>query len=70
MIAAKSNLGSLLGTVTNKIESEYPEILLAHKFIEAHGGEFSIFNSATSGTEISIIFLLSAFHEIQLGKIT
>lgn len=54
MIAAKSNLGSLLGTVTSKIESEYPEILLAHKFIEAHGGEFSIFNSATSGTEISI----------------
>jgi PAS domain S-box-containing protein len=50
----KSNLGSLLGTVTKKVESEYPEISLARKFVEAHHGKFNIFNSATSGTEITI----------------
>lgn len=45
----------LHGTITKKVESEYPEISLAKKFIEAHDGRFQIFNSATSGTEISII---------------
>ncbi|PIR31627.1 MAG: hypothetical protein COV36_07725 [Alphaproteobacteria bacterium CG11_big_fil_rev_8_21_14_0_20_44_7] len=55
LIAAKSSLGSLLGTVTNKVESEYPEISLAKKFVEAHDGHFTIFNSATSGTEITIL---------------
>ena len=54
LIATRANLGSLLGTVTNKIESEYPEISLAKRFTEAHDGKFSIFNSATSGTEITL----------------
>ena len=45
----------LMGSVTKKAESEYPEISLAKRFIEAHDGKFAIFNSATSGTEISII---------------
>lgn len=52
LVSAKASMGSLLGTVTNKVESEYPEISLAKRFTEAHDGKFSIFNSATSGTEI------------------
>ena len=55
LIATGSSLGALLGTVTNKVESEYPEISLARKFVEAHEGQFTIFNSATSGTEITIL---------------
>lgn len=54
LIATRASLGSLLGTVTNKVESEYPEISLAKRFTEAHDGNFSIFNSATSGTEITL----------------
>ncbi len=44
----------LMGTITKKAESEYPEISLAKRFIEAHEGKFAIFNSAISGTEIAI----------------
>lgn len=54
LIAAKASMGTLLGTVTSKVESEYPEISLAKRFTEAHDGKFNIFNSATSGTEISL----------------
>lgn len=46
---------ALMGTVTKKASNEYPEISLAKRFIEAHEGKFAIFNSATAGTEISII---------------
>lgn len=46
---------ALMGTVTRKMETEYPEISLAKRFVEAHDGKFGIFNSATAGTEISII---------------
>jgi signal transduction histidine kinase len=54
LIASRASLGSLLGTVTSKVESEYPEISLAKRFTEAHDGKFSIFNSSTSGTEITL----------------
>lgn len=50
----KSSLGSLLGTASKKVESENPEMALARKFVEAHQGKFSMFHSATSGTEINI----------------
>ena len=50
----KGAFGSLLGTVTKKVEGEYPELSLARRFIEAHQGKFNIFNSATSGTEITV----------------
>jgi len=46
---------ALMGTITKKASSEYPEISLAKRFVEAHDGKFAIFNSATSGTEISIV---------------
>ncbi len=46
---------ALMGTITKKASTEYPEISLAKRFIEAHDGKFAIFNSAASGTEISII---------------
>ncbi len=54
LASTKSSLGSLLGTVTKKMENDNPEISLARKFIEAHQGKFSVFHSASSGTEMNI----------------
>ena len=52
--SSKSSLGSLLGTVTKKMENDNPEVSLARKFVEAHQGKFSVFHSASSGTEMNI----------------
>lgn len=54
LASTKSSLGSLLGTVTKKMENDNPEIALARKFVEAHQGKFSVFHSASSGTEINV----------------
>ena len=54
LASTKSSLGSLLGTVTKKMENDNPEISLARKFVEAHQGKFSVFHSASSGTELNV----------------
>ena len=54
LASTKSSLGSLLGTVTKKMENDNPDIALARKFVEVHQGKFSVFHSASSGTELNI----------------
>ncbi len=68
ILGTKNGIGSLLGTITKKVESEYPEISLARRFIEAHEGKFNIFNSATSGTEITITLPASRLSMESDGK--